>query len=139
MASADFLADFATGSRLYTARHGGMLGRMVRRLKRVGVLKFGLVLGIVQGLLGLVVFIPFALIMMLAGAFAPNSAHPIFANPATGNPAIPGMVGAIIGGGFLCVLAPVMYFILGFLMGCLGALVYNLVAKLMGGIEFEVE
>jgi len=37
------------------------------------------------------------------------------------------------------VLAPILYGAMGFLVGALAGLVYNLVAKWTGGIEFEVE
>ena len=40
---------------------------------------------------------------------------------------------------FFAVLAPIMYGAMGFIFGALAGLVYNLVAKWTGGIEFEVE
>jgi hypothetical protein len=75
---------------------------------------------VIYGCLGLV-FIPFALIGGLAS----------FARGA----------GAIGGIGFLAlaILAPVFYAGMGFLMGAITALIYNLAAKWMGGIEIQLE
>jgi hypothetical protein len=35
--------------------------------------------------------------------------------------------------------APIIYAVLGFIIGVIGAFIYNLVAKWVGGIEVEVE
>ena len=40
---------------------------------------------------------------------------------------------------FFAVLAPFMYGAMGFLIGALAGLIYNLVVKWIGGIEFVVE
>ncbi len=59
--------------------------------------------------------------------------------------AIPiGLVQLIVGGekrfgGFIFLLAPLIYFIAGYLLGCFGAAVYNFVAQRFGGLEFTVE
>ena len=37
------------------------------------------------------------------------------------------------------VLMPVIYGVMGFILGVIGAAVYNLVARWIGGIELEVE
>lgn len=41
--------------------------------------------------------------------------------------------------GFFAVLFPVLYAIGGFIGGVIGAAIYNVVAKMTGGLEFEVE
>jgi hypothetical protein len=105
---------------------------MVRRLKRIGPLKFGMVIGIVYALISLV-FIPFFLVGILAGMFIPS--------PHLQQGTTPQLQTAIsLGVGlFFCVLAPILYGGLGFLFGALIAWVYNVVATWTGGIEFEVE
>jgi hypothetical protein len=35
--------------------------------------------------------------------------------------------------------APILYAVMGFIIGVIGAFIYNLVAKWVGGIEVEVE
>ena len=99
---------------------------MTRRLKRIGPLKFGLVAGVVQELVSLI-FIPFFLISFVIAAATPHSNSqemPVL-----------GMGLAVI----MCVVMPFFYAAFGFLFGALAALIYNLVARWTGGIEFEVE
>ena len=43
-----------------------------------------------------------------------------------------------LGVGF-AIFAPIMYGVMGFLVGVIGAFLYNVVAKWVGGIEVEVE
>jgi hypothetical protein len=99
-----------------------------KRLKRIAPLQLGVVAGVFYALFSLI-FIPFFLLMALAGAFAPKSD--------SGSDLAAGV--GIVFGFFLLLLAPIMYGILGFIFGALGALVYNLVAKWTGGVEVEVE
>lgn len=42
-------------------------------------------------------------------------------------------------GFWVIVLLPILYGVVGFLAGALGALLYNLVAKYIGGIELETD
>ena len=91
-------------------------------------MKFGIVSGAVYGLISLI-FIPFFLIALVAGMLVPNHDSG-------------GQFGQAIGAGvglFFCIVAPFFYALFGFLFGALAALIYNLVAKWTGGIEFEVE
>lgn len=79
-------------------------------------------LGVLYGIMGLLVM-PIFIIMALAG------------------PSLPGQQRAgmfAFGFGFALIM-PVFYAVLGFVFGALGAVIYNLVAKWIGGIEFEVE
>ena len=102
---------------------------MVRRLRRIAPLKFGIVAGIVYALFSLII-VPFVALAMVAAAFIPSQQQQ--SSPfAAGT----GIAGAIV----FAVLAPFIYGILGFLFGLLGAWVYNVVAKWTGGFEFEVE
>ena len=48
-------------------------------------------------------------------------------------------MGLMTVGIFSVVILPAMYAVMGFITGALGALIYNLVAKKIGGIEVEVE
>lgn len=57
---------------------------------------------------------------------------------ATPLPAQPRVGMMVFGVGF-ALFAPTLYAALGFVFGSLGALVYNAVAKWIGGIEVEVE
>src|SRR5205823_3781883 len=99
---------------------------VVRRLKRVGPLQLGKVLGVLYGLMGLI-FVPFFLLMSMAGALIPHRAG---APP----PALP----IAFGLGF-AIAMPIFYAVFGFIFGVVGAWIYNLVARWIGGIEVEVE
>ena len=100
---------------------------MTRRLKRITPLQAGKVVGLLYACLGLII-VPFFLLMALVGAFAqPNES---------------GAAGGAIAAGVMIVmalLAPVMYGAMGFVIGILSAALYNLIARWVGGIEFEVE
>jgi len=68
-------------------------------------------------------FIPFILIVTTIAAHAPNAQHPF---PA-------------FFGGVFALLAPVMYGVMGFILGVVSAAVYNVAARFVGGFEVEVE
>jgi hypothetical protein len=98
---------------------------MVRRLKRISPLQLGKFTGILYALLSLIL-IPFVLLALLLSAFAPN-----------GNDNLSGL-----GLGFaavMVVLAPVIYGVMGFILGAFAGWIYNVVAGWTGGLEFEIE
>jgi hypothetical protein len=96
-------------------------------VRRVGVLLLGKVLGVLCALLGVIVGALFVIISPLGAALgaANSQASDAFARLLFG-------VGSVI---FL----PIFYGILGFVFGLLGALLYNGIACLIGGIEIELE
>lgn len=91
-------------------------------IKSVGVLSVAKIMGLIYGCLGLLL-IPFLLLIGLAGTMAGGQRSP-FAG-------VFGMVFAF--------LAPIFYGILGFIAGAIGAALYNLFAKWIGGIEVHVQ
>ena len=91
-------------------------------LKSVGVMSVAKIMGLLYGCMGLI-FAPFFLIIGLAGSFAGQKDFP-FA----------GAIGVI-----LAILMPFLYGAMGFIMGALGALLYNVLAKWVGGFELELE
>lgn len=87
---------------------------MRRRIRRFDPLQTGKVLGALYALMGLV-FLPF---FWLLQSFMPE------------------------GGGFFMgfgLLMPIVYGIFGLVFGAIGALIYNFVAGLTGGLEVEVD
>ena len=84
-----------------------------RILKRVNPVQLAKFLGLLYALLGLI-FAPF---FLLAALFGPKGA---------------GM------GLVMVILIPVLYGIAGVISGLLGGWIYNVVAKIIGGIEVEV-
>lgn len=91
-------------------------------VKSVGVMSVAKIMGATYGCLALI-FAPFIVILGLAGSFAGHDKLP-FAG-------IFGIVFALI--------LPLIYGVMGFVLGAIGAFLYNLIAKWMGGFELELE
>jgi hypothetical protein len=95
----------------------------MHRVKSVGVMSFAKIMGMVYGCMGLL-FVPFFLIVGLAGSFA------------GGNRVAFPFAGAV--GVVFALLAPLLYGAMGFVFGAIGALLYNLIANWVGGFEIEL-
>lgn len=91
-------------------------------LKSVGVMSVAKLMGLLYGCLGLI-FAPFFLLIGLVGSFAGQEKTP-FA----------GIFGVVF-----AVLMPIMYGAMGFVMGAISALLYNVLARWAGGFELELE
>ena len=100
---------------------------MKRHLKYIAPLSLGKILGILFACLGLL-FLPFFLLFAL---IAPHLPHP------AGNSGMRGLP-LVVGVG-MALMIPIFYGVLGFLQGVIGAAIYNLLARWVGGIEVEVE
>ncbi len=98
------------------------------RLRRIAPLQAGKMIGALYAL-GSLLVIPFVLLFMTVGTMAARSQGGNMA-------ALPILFG--MGMGFV-VFVPVIYGILGFIFGCIGALIYNLLAKPLGGFAVEFE
>ena len=96
-------------------------GPVYWRLARLGVLSTGIVSAVLHALLGLVVGVA----VFVASLFLPA-------------PAIP-LVGRTLAGGLAMVALPALYGVVGFLAGALLSLVYNLTARLVGGVRVLLE
>lgn len=93
-----------------------------RQIRRFEPFQLGKMLAVLYGAMGLL-FLPFFLIFSLVASQLPN-------------PRPPGLW--MFGLGFT-VMMPVMYAVMGFVSGVVGAWIYNVVAKWIGGIVVEVE
>jgi hypothetical protein len=90
-------------------------------VKSVGVMSVAKIMGLIYGCVGLL-FFPFFLLIGVMGSFAGQAKNP-FA----------GMIGVVF-----AVLAPLVYGVMGFILGAIGALLYNLFANWVGGFEIEL-
>ena len=81
---------------------------MKKRITNISPLQFGIVMGILYGIISLII-VPFLFIGMLFG-------H--------------GGLGAVF-----VIFLPIVYAVMGFILGVITAFVYNLVAQWTGGIE----
>ena len=100
-----------------------------RRIKRVAPLQAGKMLAALYGCMGLI-FLPFFLVAGMLGAFAQHSGQANEAAPAA-------VIGAMFFG--IGIFMPIIYAVMGFIFGLIGAAIYNLIAGWIGGIEVEVE
>jgi hypothetical protein len=101
---------------------------MTRQIRRITPLQLGKVLGITYGLLALLIvpiFLVFAVIAGIASRGQGGAGTPLAA-----------FLGMGIG---FAIFAPVLYAVMGFLTGVVGAFAYNLVAGWVGGIEVDVD
>ncbi|HET8634037.1 MAG TPA: hypothetical protein VFL88_07800 [Gemmatimonadales bacterium] len=94
---------------------------MIQRIRRFDVGQAAKVLGLLYLLLGVV----FAVIFWLVGSMIPAAEK-----------AQPGM--AIFGGAMLLFL-PILYGIVGAVMGAIASALYNMIASWVGGFEIELE
>ena len=101
---------------------------MTKKLKRIAPLQLGIVAGAFYALMSLII-VPIFLLIAVAAAFAPHT---------QGSGAMQAGLGVGMGIAF-AIMAPIMYGAMGFIFGALAGVVYNLVAKWTGGIEFVVE
>ena len=104
---------------------------MKRTVKRIAPLQAGKMLGVLYACMGLIV-LPIFMLAAAAGAFAQH------AQGAQASSTAPAAVvaGIMFGMGLFM---PVIYGVMGFIFGVIGAAIYNLVAGWIGGIELEVE
>ncbi len=97
------------------------------QIKRIGVFSLAKVYGILMAAIALIIGIPLGFIMMVIGAATMSSRN--------------GFGGGMgIGLGlFYMILFPIVYGVIGFVFGALSALVYNVAAGFVGGLEWEFE
>ena len=91
-------------------------------IKRLDVMSCGVMLGALYVIVGLIVGAVFFLIAVAGLALGGQQA-----------------AGGLIGGIAAIVLLPLFYGAMGFIAGIIGALLYNLVAGMAGGIRMDLE
>ena len=97
------------------------------RIKRIGIVSLGKISGILYGFFGLIAGIILSIVALIGsiiGSSIAESPEPL--------------VGIFLGAGAIVAL-PLFYGIMGFLIGLLTAAIYNLIARIVGGLEIELE
>ncbi|OFW04761.1 MAG: hypothetical protein A3H96_10110 [Acidobacteria bacterium RIFCSPLOWO2_02_FULL_67_36] len=95
-------------------------------VKHIGVWSVARIYAVICGGIGLCIGLVFALISVVGGSLAAsNSDMPSWAGPVFG-------VGAIV---FL----PILYGVMGLIGGAIGAALYNVAARIGGGVELDVQ
>ena len=81
-------------------------------------------MGMLYALMGLMLGAFISLFSFIGSAFSPKE--------------IPGGMGILFGVGAIVAL-PIFYGILGFIMSLIGAVLYNLIASWVGGVELDIQ
>jgi len=97
-------------------------------ISKIGAMSLGKIMGVTYALLGLLIGGCFALIPLAGAGLASASSD---------EGGMPAMFGAMFGVGAI-IIAPILYGVMGFLSGLIGALIYNVVAGMIGGVELDV-
>jgi hypothetical protein len=101
------------------------------RIKKLGILSVAKMYAAIMLVISLLISIPYGLFIIIFSL--------------TGASSIGGQGGLALGGGgvvfglLFMIGLPIFYGAIGFIGGAIGALLYNLFAGLVGGIEIEVE
>ncbi len=95
-------------------------------LRRVGVLSMAKIWGAMYGALGLIFGVIFAIFAVMGSALGAGASG-----------STPRFFQALFGVGAV-VFVPLLYGFLGFVMGLVGAAIYNWLAALIGGIELDL-
>ena len=100
-------------------------------IKRVGVLSFAKISGIVAAGLGVIIGVIYGLFFMIFGAAMLSQGGGGNAGMGGGSMVVVGLVAMVA--------VPVFYGALGFIFGALYAVIYNVASGFVGGIELEME
>ena len=101
------------------------------RIRKLGVLSVAKIQSAIMLVISLLISIPYGLIVIIYSL--------------AGGTLVGGDTGLMVGGGgvilglMIMIGLPILYGIMGFIGGCIAALLYNLFSAWVGGIEIEVE
>jgi len=98
----------------------------MQEIQRIGVWSLSKLYAVIGAIVGLIAGIFIAVIGMIISSAVSSTA---------GTSAVVPFAGFGI---FSIILLPIIYGVLGLISGAVGAVVYNLVAKMIGGMEVEI-
>ena len=99
-------------------------------IRRFGVISVAKMYGLLMFIFGLIFGVLYGLFFIIFGA----AMSALASNNATASG-----VSSVVVGVLAMIGIPIMYGVLGFIMGAIGALVYNALAGIIGGVKFELE
>lgn len=100
------------------------------RIRKLGILSVAKIYAAIMLVMSLLISIPYGLFIMIFGMAMMGSGER--AGFAAGG-------GSIVLGLVVMIGLPIFYGAIGFVAGAIGALLYNLFAGMVGGIEIEIE
>jgi hypothetical protein len=98
-------------------------------IRRFGVISVAKIYGLLMFIFGLIIGVIYGLVLIVFGA----------AISTLGRDTAAGGVSTVVMGVVMMIAVPIFYGILGFISGAIGALIYNVVAGMIGGVKFELE
>ncbi len=101
------------------------------RIRKVGVMSAAKIYAVMMLVISLLISIPYGLFIIVYSVFG--------ARLVGGDAGLAVGGGGIVAGILVMIGLPIMYGIFGFIFGAIGALVYNVFAGFVGGVEIEVE
>lgn len=101
------------------------------RIRKLGILSVAKIYAVMMLVMSLLISIPYGLIIIVYSLFG--------AGLVGGDAALAIGGGGVVIGILVMIGLPILYGIIGFIGGAISALVYNLFAGIVGGIEIEVE
>ena len=103
-------------------------------IKRFGVISVAKMYGLLTFILGLIFGVIYGLFFILFGA-----AMSAFTSGTSAEGAAVSGVSSVVIGVLFMIGFPIAYGFMGFIAGAIGALIYNGVAGIVGGVKFELE
>jgi hypothetical protein len=100
------------------------------RIRKLGILSVAKMYAAIMLVMSLIISVPYGLFIMFFGGMMMS---------AGGRGGLAAGGGSIVFGLLFMIGLPIMYGAIGFVAGAIGALLYNLFAGMVGGIEIEVE
>ena len=100
-------------------------------IKRFGVFSVAKMYGLVGFVFGLLIGVIYGLILIVFGA--------AISAMAPGGDATVGGVSTVVTGVIIMIALPIIYGVFGFIGGAIGALIYNVMSGIIGGVKFELE
>lgn len=100
-------------------------------IKRFGVFSVAKMYGLLGFIFGLIIGVIYGLILIVFGA--------AISAMAPGRDATAGGVSTVVMGVIIMIALPIIYGLFGFIGGAIGAVVYNAMAGIIGGVKFELE
>ncbi len=100
------------------------------RIRKIGILSVAKIYAAMMLVISLIISIPYGLVIMIFGAAMLGQG---------GDAGIAAGGGSILIGLLVMIGIPIMYAVFGFIGGAIGALIYNIFAGMVGGVEIEVE
>lgn len=104
------------------------------RIKKLGVLSVAKMYAVMAFIISLLIAIPYGLFIIVFSLIGAAGAS---GQSSEGALALGG--GGIVMGIVVMIAIPTMYTVIAFIGGALGAVIYNILAGIVGGIEIEVE